>query len=355
DAARRRRRPGEGIHMRVLITGATGFVGSHTTAAALGAGHRVRVMVRDADKAARVLASHGIGPEDVEVAVADMTDREAVSAAVAGCEAVIHTAAQIGVSAEVQAGHDTEVNAHGLRVVLEAAEAGRCDPVVHTSSTSAYWPVAGERLRPDSPLGSLDGAYCRSKRACEALIRDRQQHGVPATTLVLGAVYGPDAPALDGSGDSVKAMLESMMLVTDGGVGVVDVRDVAALLVATLEPGRGPRHLLAGGTFLDWPGFVAAVEQAADRDIPVVEMEPAAVIDMGRGLDERRAAGDPVDIALSEEAARIMVASRPTDDDAWAALGIRPRPAAETLASMIGWLIDAGHLDPDLAPGVRPA
>ena len=84
-------------------------------------------------------------------------------------------------------------------------------------------------------------------------------------------------------------------------------------------------------------------------------MDAEAVVAMGRDLDARRAAGESVDIPLSEEAAAIMTSGRPTDDSAtWAALGGSPRPTVDTLRAMLRTLIEDGHLDPDLAPAAAP-
>lgn len=339
--------------MRVMITGATGFVGSHTVVEAVGVGHDVRAFVRDRAKLDAVLARHDVTVTDV--VTGDMTDPDAVAEAVDGCDAVVHTAAQIGVSAAGHSHHDSTVNADGVRHVVGAAIEAGCDPIVYTSTTSAYWPVTDTIVTPDTPLGTLDGPYCASKRACEELVRAWQVDGAPITTLVLGAVYGPDGPTVDGSADSLMSMLASMMLLTEGGLGVIDVRDVAGLAVRALEPGHGPRHFLAGGPFLTWADYVAATEEAAGRPIATMEMDAEAVVAMGRDLDAKRAAGETVDIPLSEEAAAIMTSSRPTDDSAtWEALGGAPRSSVDTLRDMLRTLIVDGHLDPDLAPAAVP-
>ena len=220
----------------------------------------------------------------------------------------------------------------------------------------AFWLlVAAAVVTPDTPLGDLAGPYCESKRACEELVRARQAEGAPITTLVLGAVYGPDSPAVDGSADSLISMLASMMLLTEGGLGVIDVRDVAGLAVRALEPGHGPRHLLAGGPFLTWAEYVAATEEAAGRAIATIGMGAGAVVAMGRDLDARRALGEAVAIPLSEEAAAIMTSGRPTDDSAtWASLGGSRRSTVDTLRAMLRTLIEDGHLDPGLAPAAAP-
>jgi len=95
--------------VRVLVTGATGFVGSHTAAALAASGHEVCVLARTPAKVPLVLGPLGVDPE---VVAGDMTDPVAVAAAVSGCDAVIHAAAQIGVGG---GGSATEANLAGSR------------------------------------------------------------------------------------------------------------------------------------------------------------------------------------------------------------------------------------------------
>ena len=78
--------------MKVLVTGGPGFVGSHTVAALRRDGHDVRILARSSQTAGQVLASHGV---DAEVVVGDMTDARAVGAAVDGCDALVHAAAEV--------------------------------------------------------------------------------------------------------------------------------------------------------------------------------------------------------------------------------------------------------------------
>jgi uncharacterized protein YbjT (DUF2867 family) len=82
--------------MKVLITGGTGFVGSHVTRAALTAGHEVRFLARTPEKVKRIFPPNA--PSATDIATGDMRDAEAVAAAVSGCDAVVHCAAEIGVA-----------------------------------------------------------------------------------------------------------------------------------------------------------------------------------------------------------------------------------------------------------------
>ena len=104
--------------MRVLVTGASGFVGSHTVRALLAAGHRPRALVRDPGKTAKVLQAIGVPAEEVELMPGDMLDAAAVADALDGCDAAIHAAAAIGVTGPHR--DLVEVNVTGTRNVVNS-------------------------------------------------------------------------------------------------------------------------------------------------------------------------------------------------------------------------------------------
>ena len=81
--------------MKVVVTGGTGFVGSHAVGALVRRGHEVRVLARKPEMVGPVLAPLGVTAEAV---LGDVTDSESVAAALDGFDGVIHAAAQIGVS-----------------------------------------------------------------------------------------------------------------------------------------------------------------------------------------------------------------------------------------------------------------
>ncbi|MFD6756940.1 SDR family oxidoreductase [Micromonospora gifhornensis] len=76
--------------MTVLVTGGTGFIGSHSVAALRAAGHPVRLLVRDPARVSPALRPLGVEPAELEVVAGDVTDPAVVAAAVQGCRAVLH-------------------------------------------------------------------------------------------------------------------------------------------------------------------------------------------------------------------------------------------------------------------------
>jgi nucleoside-diphosphate-sugar epimerase len=337
--------------MRVLVTGATGFVGSHTVATLHARGYQVRALARRPERVAAALAPHGV--DDVEVVAGDMTDAVAVGRALAGCDAVVHTAAEIGVAGGT--GPAGATNVEGVRrVVGQAVDAG-LDPVVYTSTVAVHLPTSDPVITLESPLAEPLSTYGRAKRDAELLVRGWQADGAPITTFVLGGIYGPQSPHLGGSAAGLMGALRTFMVVTDGGMGVADVRDVSRLLAAAVEPGRGPRRYLAGGNFVTWAGWAAALSEAVGRDVAAHTMTTVDLVEMGRQLDSARRER-PVDVPLSEEAAVIMASGVPTDDGATLAdLGGAWRPTVETFRDAVAWLVSTGHLPPEPGIAVLPS
>jgi nucleoside-diphosphate-sugar epimerase len=335
--------------MRVLVTGATGFIGSHSVAALQARGHQVRVLARRPERVDDVLQRVGAGA--VDVVAGDMTDRQAVAEALAGCDAVLHAAAEIGVSGAT--GPTGTVNVQGVECVVGGAVEAGLDPILYTSTIAVHLPTDDSVLTAHSPLAQPRSAYGRAKRDAEQLVQQWQQGGAPIATFVIGGVYGPVSPHLDGSFAALMGALRTFMVDTDGGLGVVDVRDLAAVLSAAVDPGRGPRRYLAGGRFLTWAEWAAALSEAVGREVATVPMTAAQMIELGRQLDRQRAQGDEVDVPLSEEAAVIMTAGVPTDDaPTLTDLGGSWRPTVETFRDAVAWLVAGGHLPPEPAvPG----
>src|SRR5215469_8637636 len=102
--------------MRVLITGGTGFVGSHTVAAVVRAGHDVRLLVRRPERVDAALAPHGI--READTVTGDVLDAVSVRAAVKGCDAIIHAAALYSMDPR-EAEKTLATNARATEIVLE--------------------------------------------------------------------------------------------------------------------------------------------------------------------------------------------------------------------------------------------
>jgi NAD+-dependent farnesol dehydrogenase len=172
--------------VKVLMTGATGFLGRRT-AARLAREHELRLLVRGGS------ARQGL-PDGAEVAAGDVTDRASLERAMAGCEAVVHAAALVKILAP--AAEFDRVNVGGFDHVLGAAAAAGVRRILYVSSFIALGPTE------NGPGGVLDeGAeptvrrwindYERTKARADAAARGAIALGAPLVVVYPGVIYGP--------------------------------------------------------------------------------------------------------------------------------------------------------------------
>jgi nucleoside-diphosphate-sugar epimerase len=328
--------------MRVFLTGGSGFIGSYTVPALLGRGHEVRLLVRSPDKAREVLARRAVDMGRVDLVAGDMLDADAVAQAASGCDATVHTAAAIGMT-----GHEGSVleqNTVGARNVVRAAIADSHDPIVHVSSVAIFVPPREPTIRADSPLASPRTEYGRSKLLTEQELRQLQDGGAPITIVYPGGVIGPDQPSLDSTAEGIVGARTQGWPKTKGGTALIDVRDVAEVLAASVAPGMGPRRFMLGGRFFTWAEFGALLDDLTGVRARRLPLPKPVLQSFAWALDGVRRVR-PVAYPLTRDAAQMMTEMVATDDrPALDALGVELRPVEDTLGDTMRWLVEAGHL-----------
>lgn len=234
--------------MKVLLTGATGFLGSEIARELVRQGHAVRVLVRKTSKLDGLA-----GLEPLERVEGDICDRASVERALDGADALIHTAGNTR-HALRETGAIRRVNVDGVRVVMQAAlDRGRGLRVVHTSSIAAVGARAEPVLLDEETAWDLDRLgepYITSKYDGERIVLDFARRGLDVAILNPGIIYGPG----DVSFSSTRYVLEYVRganrFWSGGGISSGDVRDIARAHVAALARGRaGERYILAGQNF----------------------------------------------------------------------------------------------------------
>jgi UDP-glucose 4-epimerase len=230
--------------MKVLVTGGSGFIGSHVVDKLAEAGHEP--VIYDLQE------SPHHEPGTVDTVVGDLFDRETLTAAMEDCEAVVHLAAyaDVGIVAKEPVEAE-ECNSRGTLAVLEAARATGTR-VLYGSTIWVYGASGDGLIDEDAPLGLPDHLYTASKLAGEMYCTSYAElYDVPCTILRFGIPYGPRArPAAVIPIFVSKALKGEPLTIAGDGLQTrrfVYVEDLAQGIVAGLERGAENRvYNLAG-------------------------------------------------------------------------------------------------------------
>lgn len=327
--------------MFVCVTGGTGFLGAHTVAALVRAGHRVRVLARDPAAVGPALAPLGV-PRGVEAVPGDITDEPSVAAAVRGTDGVLHAASVYSFDsrrrAEIRA-----TNVRGTEVVLAAALRAGVRRVVSVSTFGALLPSAEPVLHAGSPVGTPAEVYMAGKAVSEALARRHQAAGAPLVITYPAALFGPDDPKLGDQNGRLRDLLRGLMPFWPlGHLPVGDVRDTAALHARLFDEPSPPQRVFGPGHHLTTPEFVDVVRAVTGRKLPALFLPAAAMAPLSRVADVVQR-GWPWHIPAEFGALYACANARPVARET-ALERIPPRPVEDTLADTVGWLHRTGRL-----------
>jgi nucleoside-diphosphate-sugar epimerase len=303
------------------------------------------VLARSQQRVAAALAPLGV--DGVESSVGDVTDPGAVERALEGCDAVLHAASVFSMDAR-RADEMRAVNVRGTDLVLGLAQRLELDPIVHVSSELALLPPAdGEVLTATSPVGEPAWPYSRSKADSELVARQYQARGAPVVSVMPAAVWGPHDPHLgEGATLAANVLKKRYPIVMRGGMHIADVRDLAAVLAAVIEPGRGPRSYMVAGHYISLPDLIDALADLSARRIRFVTFPRWFLAAFGRAVDvaQRRLNAR---LPWQGEGIWVMNCVAHCDDASTRdEFGVEPRPLSETLEDTVRWLLEAGYLTP---------
>lgn len=208
--------------MRVLVTGAAGFLGGHLVDMLIERGDEVRAMVRPVEDASRLRTL-----PNVEIVYGDMADADSLNRAVQGVQRVYHTAARTGPWGPEEAYWQT--NVQGLANLIHAAMDAGVERIVHTSSITVYGHHLHGIVTEEDPYHTEDNPYSRTKIAGEKLIANLVKNdGAPVVIVRPGWIYGPRDNASFGRFVSLVQSGKGVLIGSGKNiVPLVYVRDVA--------------------------------------------------------------------------------------------------------------------------------
>ena len=327
---------------RVLVTGASGFIGSAITRTLLIRGLEVVALV---EPQADTTNLEGL---DVKQLVGDIRSLDSVRQAMSGCRAAFHVAALYRFWARDPSSFYA-INVVGTRNVLTAAADAEVERLVYTSTVGTLGlehvtgtGMADERSFPD--VRHLYGSYKRSKYVAEHEVLRAVAEGLPATLVLPTFPLGPGDRAPTPTGQLVLDFLNGRVPgYVDTVLNVVHVDDVAAGHVLALERGRKGRSYIVGGENLTLQELLGRLAWLTGLPTPKIKvprllsLAVAAISETVEGTLLRRHPSIPLEAARMSTSRMAFDVSR-----ACAELGYTPRPSAEALESSARWFASSG-------------
>jgi dihydroflavonol-4-reductase len=230
--------------MKIFLTGATGFVGSHVARALASDGAELRLLVRKTSNLKNLEGIHG------DTVVGDLTNPEPIKNALAGCNAVMHVAADYRLWIPDPATM-YKANVEGTRELLRLAREAKVPRFVYTSSVATmHFRSDGMVINEDTPV-SLDdmvGHYKRSKFMAEQEAIKAAEGGQAVMILNPTTPVGPNDWKPTPTGRIfVDFLNRKFPAYVDTGLNLVDVSEVARTHVAALTVGQPGRRYILGG------------------------------------------------------------------------------------------------------------
>lgn len=323
-----------------LVTGGTGFVGSHVVRALLSRGRRVRCLVRAESRRDQL---EGL---PVEIAVGNLTDAASLSPALSGVHTLYHVAADYRLWAR-DPQELYRANPGGTENILAAAAAAGVARVVHTSSVAALGLMPdGSAADETTPVerARIIGHYKKSKYDAERVAQKWAARGLPVV------IVNPSTPI--GEGD-IKPTPTGQMIVdflnrrlpayVDTGLNLVDVRDVAEGHLAAAERGCVGERYILGNRNMTLREILETLARLTGLPAPAVRLPhwiPLAAAAVTTGV--ARVTGRPPRVSLES----VRMSTHRMFFDAKKAvreLGLPQTPVEDALSRAVSWFRERGY------------
>jgi dihydroflavonol-4-reductase len=312
--------------MKVLVTGANGFTGSHLVKALEQRGDAVVALVRKTSDLSR------LDQTSVQLVYGDICDRPSVQVAMAGVDRVFHTAAYVELGL-VDGDRMARINVEGTRNVLETAQAAGVEKMVYCSTIGIYGDTQGRVIDETfvRQQQNFSSAYDSTKYAAQQLVNQFAAAGLPVVSVMPSGIFGADDPHF---GPVMATFRKGRLKVWAGGdriTGIVHVDDlVSAMLLAADKAPPGSHYIISAGDLSTRAMFEFLSQETgvpAPREIPqpIVRFVGNILDPIGRILSWQP--------PISRERVHYIYdrCVRVTGDKAKRELGWNPRSVEETL------------------------
>ncbi len=332
--------------MKILVTGATGFLGTHLLPKLLDAGHRVRALARSAPSRPH---------PGLEVVQGSLEDRDLVRKAIAGVDAIYHLAGLVSFRPD-DGRQMYRLHVDCTRMLLDELKASGQKPRFILASTSGTTAVSKEeRLlteADDYPITIVGRwPYYLSKIYQEKLCLDFcRQNDIPLVVLNPSLLLGPGDDRLSSTWTVLKFLNRELLAMPNGGLSFVDARDAADVFFAALDRGElYGKHLF--GVNMSLSEFFRRLERMTGVSAPRLKL-PSKLTVLGAKLLERaeKARGreaplDPMEVDVGEHYFYLDASK------AEALLGFKPRDPHETIYDTVQYILS--KMPPAQLPGIK--
>ena len=333
--------------MKVMVTGATGFIGGNLARELWRRGDDVRALVRPGSNRLTI-ENTGIVPIE-----GDILDRQSVDRAVQGCEAVFHVAAAYTFWSRGPAGV-SRTNVAGTLNVLEAARQAGVSRTVYTSTVGTVALVKDGLGDEDTPLDpkSLHGHYKRSKLQAEREALALAAAGMPLVVVNPTAPVGPWDVKPTPTGKMVLDFLRRKIpAYLKTGMNVVDVADVVEGHILALEKGKSGERYILGNRNVSLKEIFDILSSQTGLPAPRIRAPYWLVVGAGyadrfiEGTIFRREPAIPVEGVLASKTPAYVSCEKAVRE-----LGQPQRPIEEALKKAADWFTEHGYVNGDRQP-----
>lgn len=325
---------------RVLVTGASGFVGSAVARSLAARGDEVSVLLRESSPRTN------IADIDCRVVVGDMRDAASMTKAMDGVRYLFHVAADYRLWAR-DPDEIVRNNLQGARAVMEAARTTGVERIVYTSSVAALKPVAGAAVDETSRHSeqTVIGAYKKSKLVAERLVERMAQEGLPVVIVSPSTPIGPrDVKPTPTGRVIVQAANGGMPAFVDTGLNLVHVDDVAEGHLLALAKGRVGENYILGGEDVRLKEMLGIIAPLVGRKPPRVQLPRGPLYPLAYGAEAlaRLSGKEPflTTDALKMSKHHMFFSSAKAKRE----LGFIARPFVRGIEDALAWFRQAGYI-----------
>ncbi len=328
--------------MTTLVTGASGFIGSHMARQLVERGERVRVLIRQGSSLANL---EGVG---VEVVRGDLLEPEGLRPGLRGCHTVFHVAADYRLWAP-NPDEMYRTNVIGTRHLLQLAFEEGVERFVYTSTVATIAPPRDGKVSNEDSLATLDemiGPYKRSKFLAEQEAVAMARKGFPVIIVNPTAPIGPGDIKPTPTGQMILDFLNRRMpAYVDTGLNWVAVEDVAAGHLLAAEKGKPGERYILGYRNLTMKQILDMLGKLTGLPAPRLRLPHAVAMAAGYADNFfsrwllRRAPRIPLDGVRMSKYKMYVDCSK-----AMRELGHAPKPVEEALARAVAWFRAAGYV-----------